>query len=236
MYRFSCFLRLIFCTCLFRPNSLCQCCYLYLLRRSSLWRTSVVPSPLRLDTYWALMFSNGVLLLGKLKFFLCIFVSRLSSFSTSWSFRCQSTYSLLTGRGHVAKQAGPFKVTTYLHLSLYFAVFIRSKYPADLFHYHICCHIIFQLLVSQNASPLQSASGGPILWPTNGMRSRPSARSAQLFRSWLCYSFLKYISPQHSVLSFHLFFIPLSKMLTCHSVLFRCWVSLIWPWGTHGQL
>ena len=85
-------------------------------------------------------------------------------------------------------------------LSLYFAVFRGSNYPTVLLHYHICCYIIFQLLVSRNASPLQSASGGPTLWPMNGMRSRPSARSAQLFRSWLCFSFLKYFSPQHSVL------------------------------------
>lgn len=33
----------------------------------------------------------------------------------------------------------------------------------------------------------------------NGTRSRPSARSAQLFRSWLCSSFLKYNLHPHTI-------------------------------------
>lgn len=38
--------------CLFRPNSLCPCCYRCLLRRSSLWHTLVVLLLSRLDLHF----------------------------------------------------------------------------------------------------------------------------------------------------------------------------------------
>lgn len=79
--------------------------------------------------------------------------------------------------------------------SLYFAVLIRSNYPSVLLH--SLYFLLFQLLASQNVTLLPSASGGPTLWPMNGTRSRQNARSTPLFRSWLCSSFLKYISHQH---------------------------------------
>lgn len=41
----------------------------------------------------------------------------------------------------------------------------------------------------RNGTLPQSASGGPTLWPTNGTRSKPSAKSTRPFRSWLCSSF-----------------------------------------------
>lgn len=47
----------------------------------------------------------------------------------------------------------------------------------------------FQALATLSVTPPQSASGGPTLWPTNGTRSRPPARSTRPFRSWPCSSF-----------------------------------------------
>lgn len=114
--------------------------------------------------------------------------------------------------------------TNILTLSLYFAVFVRGNHPVVLFHSP--SSLQFQLLASRNVTPLQSASGGPTLWPMNGTRSRPSARSAQRFRSWPCSSFLKYISHQHFSQFRLCRFCPL---LTRHLVLFRCWGSLTSP-------
>lgn len=43
-----------------------------------------------------------------------VFISRPFSFSTSWSFRCQSMFSWSTGRGREAKGTGMCQVHTHL--------------------------------------------------------------------------------------------------------------------------
>lgn len=189
------------CMCLFRPNSLYQCCYHCLLRKSSLWRTSVVPSLSRLDTYrckneqycfWKL---DGVLSEEYWKsIILCICIKAVQ-FLHKLILQVSVDVFFIDWERPRSKASRTVQGTNIFTLSLYFIVFIRSNFPALLLHSRHSP--LFQLLVSWNVTPLRSASGGPTLWPTNGTRSRPSARSAQLFRLWLCSSFLKYISHQH---------------------------------------
>jgi len=85
-------------------------------------------------------------------------------------------------------------VQVHLEFDTCLKVLTRKHILFNIFHSRYS--LLFQLLVSRNVTPLLSASGGPTLWPMNGTRSRPSARSAQLFRSWPCSSFLKYIFQQ----------------------------------------
>lgn len=57
--------------------------------------------------------------------------------------------------------------------------------------------LVLQVMVSQNQTLPQSASGGPISWPTSGTRSRRSVRSAQLSRLSPYSSFLRCRSHEH---------------------------------------
>lgn len=74
-----------------------------------------------------------------------------------------------------------------------------------------------QVLVSRNQTLPQSASGGLILWPTSGTRSRQSVRSAQHFRLWPCSSFLRYLWHKHCL--------PLGCALIAD-------VFTVWCWGS----
>lgn len=115
-----------------------------------------------------------------------LFHFRLFSFSISWSFRCQWMFSSLTGRDPETKGAGIYLVQyrasrcCRLH---------RKSLPDWLFLSLLLWSLHFQASVIRSGTLHQSASGEPTLWPTNGMRSRPPAKSTRPFRLWPCSSF-----------------------------------------------
>lgn len=85
-------------------------------------------------------------------------------------------------------------------------------------------------------TPRQSASGGLTLWPMNGMRFRPSARSVRLFRSWPCFSSLRYISHNYGPLV-HFAAFATSQTTSCcwHAILPYLGAGLFEP-GLEGPL
>lgn len=91
-------------TRLFRPNRLHTWCYPLLPRRNATKSSFVWLLLARLASQPAAMEWDGLDdALQQLLF--CGFISRLSTFSRSCVFRCQLTFSLLTGKGHAALEA-----------------------------------------------------------------------------------------------------------------------------------
>lgn len=155
----------------------------------------------------------------------CGFISRLSTFFSSCIFKFQLTFSLLTGKGHAAVQASGRRCLRQVQrlLLLYYKTLMFSSFFLHHIYFENCqFHQSFllrqQVLLSPKQTLHQSASGGPILWPTNGTSSRQLARLALLFRLWLCSSLWKYMPHERDRPS-ESWLVP--SLLTRGSVMFR---------------
>lgn len=156
-----------------------------------------------------------------------MFISRPFSFSTSWSFRCQSMFSWLTGRGREAKGTGMCQVHTHLTCCRLHRKWLCNYFhPIYYFHFSASCR--WSETGPLSGQHLENLLCGQWMeWDTNHPQDQPDFSDngrALLSRS------KSHINTLHNLV-----FCPCFSLLTYYSVMFRCCSSLTSLWGTPCQ-
>lgn len=121
--------------------------------------------------------------------------------------------------------------TKIFTLSLYFAIFIRSNYPAVLLHWP---HSPLFSYWRAETRPFSSQHLEDLLCGQRMERDPDHPQDQPNFSDHGCALLSWSISHTNTYTLFAAF--VMSLFLIADAVLFRFWVSLTWLWGTPGQL